>query len=1604
MSVATIEVHASHDSILPEERLKLISKSSRSLIPNESSSIDNINAFKRLLDHVFATSSAPGLSAPHRVAAWNTLCCLIDQSLSSSCSDLQQPEWISKICSRAFYLYLEHAQTAKPKSSKQLLGTLTTALRSREEEDFVTLRRTVLTRLMQCLTDYQAPHAAKAGAQLLGQLLLKDIVASSDILDVFGSKLGTDAQESTLTEEFCYLLEILFKWLSSGDFGSSVSQLVAILLDKFRQDRTVVETEPSFKAQQCPIWVAPLQATLFHGAVGIDDLRAHILPVLFKRSFRDFVSFLDAQGFWSNEAARKSGGSPTRSEAQDDLLFASLQTGKELGLLVETDDGHFSQAIQPIRVPVRWMGEQLCRKSRSARLTGLSLLTTSHAATRPIPTTALTQIRRALPSMFADVDADFRSGVLSAFQRLIDRLRAITAVLARQKHTNEGAQSNQSTTSDGALLANLRAHEDFVRWALRFVTWELRPTASYQRHISALKCLAILARSGLDTSVPSTLWSRTALGESKWPFTMTIMSDDLKRLLLDIVIDPFDDVRQAATTILDMQASTTPELNSATRRAETDMLRTGRADHADGVARIYALRSSFERAQRTAEVDSPETSIVHDLVGQLEKMLEVARSSLPEAVSKYPLHGILTSLRYVLVRDTHAMMKVTARLSRLLGDVWEVVKPVLCNDAPEGFALEEQEETIDSTKETLSYCWRALKEASLLLSTLVAQHSSDRANVNADLTLRLSNLCFTQLAELRHRGAFSTVAQSWITCCTECKDMKANGESLLNTWYLKVLDMLRRNITINTRRSAGLPALLCGILIADSSHGLLSSAVADLKLLSRQKVDPAAAEEGSLAQVHAMNCLKDILKNSKLGEQSEPYIAVAFQLAADSLRSGVWAIRNCGLMLFRAVVDRILKTDQSHFDDDFQSSRSISTEQYPALLDTVIGLLPSADPEADATHTRFEGVFAALQLLQHIRIPTARIPQIKDAIRPLISSTSWHMRDKAARTWTSVMHSRNVGEAVIEVGGWLSGASDDSDQNYMHGILLASKYVVRVVALQSERCNPSSTRGKADHRPNQVGMCRAMLAEVAIYRDHIKRKASQHPVVKAASIDLVAELSQTLVSLHDDHDGDKYHAHREVLDLWSSADHPDLDAAMLFRMLLAECLVDPNAAVLRQSIARFMAQQMSLIDLGDKTQSEMYAQQVVQLADHDENACKDFLHAIKGEHTRSNSTMARFAIRICRSILDGAMGTELKCEALELLLYVYTGSQNEGIDSQTLFTGSLDYLSIPVCNQRYADLCLRYRAAHLDQRCATSSGAGLEGDVTSWVSDCASAISGQGVYTREAATQSIGLVRSLWSFLKQTPNLHSSLLDISLAVYDLLNDDDEEIRLSAAITTSRVLASDLLARHIEHEPIAASQELLAFITKRWNKSQDLAAKALERAFQWSPRGPRAVTEHLQLSSRGDSALFAEEKQNLYVDDAKEVRAWTQVLTRLSPYAMPRGSIAILAEWVMASLDALQGQAENKSDGALGWSSNPDTFILGLRVIYGAEVLLSLSRRGMRLPVKPSQIRRRLHACDTAYETTGVNCLWRWETHRILGESVLHKVQMTASLVRYTAQR
>ncbi|KAK3676280.1 hypothetical protein LTR78_004031 [Recurvomyces mirabilis] len=1526
---------------LDEAELKSISRNIRTLFV-ETPSSDDVIKIEKKFDNILKTAQTANLAASHKVAAWNALCACIDRCSQQPSQEYAGLIWSSSWWSRAFDLYISQAYYARPKSARQLLDTLTSTLQPLVEDEHqeLDIRGQVCHRLIAPLLDDDDSAGAKIPALALAHMLGKDALSSELVLRTYSSLTNSDdAAGEIATSDF---LCTLFRWMSNGDFSAAIGRLVSIVLDK--STAGVHEQVNGHDVPRIPVWATALCDAIRHGSVDVDSFRAHLLPPLFQRNAGDYKNFLYSAGLaqlLGDQSALDS--QPTKIEDFDlDLLLASLQSGKDTGLLQDTDRAEIDFIDNVVGIPVKHISKLLHCNSSAARLTGLSLLTTSPAVTRPLLSTAVDAIKHSLIHFLTDTDADVRSELFSIFQRLIDRIRAVTAVLARQ------ADETQSGI--------LQHHKDFLAWLLTTLHWELRPTASYQTHISALRCLMILAKSGLDESVPLMSWSRSATGDTKWPFRMSVLDKSLRSLLLDLTLDPFDDVRQCAAMLLGLGPTSDTcimiETQEALAKAEAVMLLTGRADQADGVAHLRNLL--YKQSSQT-------DAVLLQLVDRLVQMLDIAKADLSQAVDRYPVHGLLTSVRYIL-DNTPPGDEVDPRLIVCLHDVWTVVKPILCNDAPEGYLPEDMEDTSEvSTKDTLSYCWRALKEASLLTGTIV-QHQSDPAS---SIAVQLYDLCFIQLAELRHRGAFSTVAQTWVSCCIRAGIIAAaKGVGLLQKWYQDVLLILDNKTTINTRRSAGLPSLLCGILVADKRGRVLEQAFTDLEHIARSPVDSAHAQEGSLSQVHALNCLKDVLKNGRLGEVSEQYVPRALVMAADALRSEVWAVRNCGLMLFRAVIDRLLGTSGAHLEDDQKMHKRVSAEQHPLLLEIVLDLLALPSKERDqcsTTTTKHEGVFPALQLLQRLNVPTYRLPTVQKAVYALVGSHVWHIRDKAARTYASLVPMTDIPELVQRT------LAPSLLHNTTHGSLLCAKYLVRRSA--------KATGGGSPTLRTCVEQC--MVVQYYEQRCTFSR---------AAYVDLLREVISTC--------GHENGAMLEESLSW------------LVQELKVSLVCGGEGAALRLALSRTLATSLLSSFAITRDSDKEILGLVLELALGDSDAGVALLHELNTRLIPATKNHAVLLSKICESVvLESSIAVAVKTTALKLLLTCSLYLDCLEPRSNTHLRHALKKGCLAAqSDQVYADLTLETQAVLLEDAFGSESNrddASLINAVDELAISCKSAVEGHGFFTSTAGAMTIARFDNVWhmplnqSYLKQP---HHSLPVLCIATYDLLNDDDEDLRNLASTTATRLLQitpSPLLPDLL---PALASQKLLAFMSDRCGGSLSFVQDVFRRAFGVGFGGQASVHERLRAYTKADTALFMREKQNLYIDETREAKLWSRAAIALSPLAIPGELLTRLAEHTQEGLAAIATQLNKAGGGPLSWTSKPEIFALILQVVYGAEVLMRLSDKGTRISVRPSDLHRQLLATSTH---DGCHCLWRKEIDRVLAHAASSKLSAVHALIART---
>lgn len=188
------------------------------------------------------------------------------------------------------------------------------------------------------------------------------------------------------------------------------------------------------------------------------------------------------------------------------------------------------------------------------------------------------------------------------------------------------------------------------------------------------------------------------------------------------------------------------------------------------------------------------------------------------------------------------------------------------------------------------------------------------------------------------------------------------------------------------------------------------------------------------------------------------------------------------------------------------------------------------------------------------------------------------------------------------------------------------------------------------------------------------------------------------------------------------------------------------------------------------------------------------------------------------------------------------------------------------------------------------------------------------------------------------------------ALYDTLNDDDDEIRNLSAETVSALLRKSLVA-------LAAQVGLAEYISKMhvrarsfaWNVVCRMTGSKLETVdnirFRLQPIGSQ-----LSGAMEDDDSLFVEEEQNLFIDEVREAKLWSRIFeeTALDTWNWERADFdientwsqphAAVAAWVMEGLLALNALLA-KDDGPLGWTSKPTVFALATRLLLSANAII-----------------------------------------------------------------
>ncbi|XP_011940314.1 PREDICTED: thyroid adenoma-associated protein isoform X6 [Cercocebus atys] len=224
--------------------------------------------------------------------------------------------------------------------------------------------------------------------------------------------------------------------------------------------------------------------------------------------------------------------------------------------------------------------------------------------------------------------------------------------------------------------------------------------------------------------------------------------------------------------------------------------------------------------------------------------------------------------------------------------------------------------TCDVTAQmVLVCCWRSMKEVALLLGTLCqllpmqpVPESSDGL-LTVEQVKEIGDYFKQHLLQSRHRGAFE-LAYTGFVKLTEVLNRCPNVslQKLLEQWLWSVLEEIKCSDPSSklcaTRRSAGIPFYIQALLASEPKKGKMDL----LKITMKELISlagPTDDLQSTVPQVHALNILRALFRDTRLGENIIPYVADGAKAAILGFTSPVWAVRNSSTLLFSALITRI---------------------------------------------------------------------------------------------------------------------------------------------------------------------------------------------------------------------------------------------------------------------------------------------------------------------------------------------------------------------------------------------------------------------------------------------------------------------------------------------------------------------------------------------------------------------------------------------------------------------------------------------------------------------------------------------------------------------------
>lgn len=588
---------------------------------------------------------------------------------------MKQWAFTESLSKRLFHFYLEWYEHDPHRALRLVLDVLVVSAASNPcPETGKAVKDHILETLVSIVARKSTQQLTKSGLQSLDHFLNKRVVDLADIAQKYKDVEPSvaDVPSLSLWKSFAFHL---FSWMDLTYACPLAGKcLVHIFrgLNKEALEKTANSDSAGFGLE---VWRQWLQDAVARNPGILEDIKNYVLAQIFKTERDASLKLLEM----FNRSEPLTAIDHDLTDQGLLLQLATLELGKKYGMVEEpskssetwskhgsdnniltgSGDDVPQSTGKAVVLHGTLLDKLLAHPSVSVRSSAFSLLVSSQATTKPFSEVAFGLLKESLAAFHADYDAKVRNEVLGHSKNLIKRAKNIITVAQRSLAAHQAAGDGvhglakkkfgpEVVIKDASEAKEvLGRHEAFLKWYTGFLKNELLPTASYQRHITAIKAALLLLRVAKHAGATDD----TIDGD-----VAQLMSSDFTwvRLLLDLLLDPFDDVRDGAATLLSLLSPSAVEPNAASSpnllkvlsqfcaRAGKLADRTGRADHGDGAARSQGLLCSW--------LSKPESRLAHlsAILERVEFKISKAEEDLGHAAIERPVHADFAAIRYVL--------------------------------------------------------------------------------------------------------------------------------------------------------------------------------------------------------------------------------------------------------------------------------------------------------------------------------------------------------------------------------------------------------------------------------------------------------------------------------------------------------------------------------------------------------------------------------------------------------------------------------------------------------------------------------------------------------------------------------------------------------------------------------------------------------------------------------------------------------------------------------------------------------------------------------------------------------------------------------------------